>query len=356
MLANRFLTKSSNSMSCPEITTGPKRAQRQLWRTPSWLSRPAWLFLLAATSLMVVPLDSASAKRLKDRRHHFVAGRASHHALGGRASRHARAASGRHAHRFVQQRQDPAVHTGIVPLANTTWDRPVMSPVVIAAILDSAREMRVDPDLLSTICWRESRFDPAARNHQSSATGLLQFTSGTWLQAVHDYGAKHGAAAYAAIIHRQPSGDFTVDGRHGREEILKLRNDPVLSAGLAAETMARQVAVSRDWIGREPTSTDLYLLHVLGRSGSARFLAAVNERPAASTLAVANPKLLRNAGLLAQDGRPMTVASTYAAVGLMLEALRMHSGVQVQAKQSEPPAVEAEPVAVSQTVEAGQGI
>ena len=217
------------------------------------------------------------------------------------------------------------VHPGVVPLVNTVWDDPTLPPAVLRAIRDAARDTDVDPGLLMALAWRESRFDPQAKNSQSSATGLLQFTSGTWLQTVREFGAQHGAGGYASAIRKDQSGELTIRSPRMRTAILKLRSDPVLSARLAAESLGRQRAAMQLLLERDVTAADLYLRHVLGPSGAAQFLTAVAERPSASSLKVASSKTLRNAGLLARDGRPMTVASTYAAVKAMLDALRARS-------------------------------
>ena len=81
----------------------------------------------------------------------------------------------------------------------------------------------------------------------------------------------------------------------------------------------------KERLGREVTLTDLYLLHVLGPTGAFRFLEAVAQRPRVSSQSVASLRTLRNAGLLARDGRPLTVADTYAAVRAMLAEQRRHS-------------------------------
>ena len=216
------------------------------------------------------------------------------------------------------------LHAGVEPLVNSTWDNPAVPPAVLAAILDATQASDVAPDLMMTLAWRESRFAPAARSRLSSATGLLQFTSATWLQMVREFGSKHGAARYADAIQRERSGDYTFQGAHMQEAILRLRTDPVLSANLAVEMLGRQRTALQASLTRTATPTDLYLTHVLGPSGSTRFLAALERRPSASMLEVANRRVLRNAGLLARDGRPMTVANTYAAVQNMLADQRTH--------------------------------
>lgn len=217
-----------------------------------------------------------------------------------------------------------AVHRGVVPLANTAWDDPAVPPAVLDAIHTAAHESGVDPHLLTAIAWRESRFDPNALNRQSSAMGLLQFTSGTWLRAVRDYGSEHDVADYAAAIRTSRSGDLVIP-EEVKSAILDLRSNPVLSAKLAADSMKRERIVMEARLGRRVTSADLYLVHVLGPAGAMRFLEAVAKRPGESSLKVASLTVMRNAGLLAQDGHPLTVANTYAAAKAMLDSQHLHS-------------------------------
>lgn len=239
-----------------------------------------------------------------------------------------------------------AVHRDIVPLANTTWDDPAVPPLVLDAIQAAAHESGIDPHLLAAIAWRESRFDPDARNQQSSAKGLLQFTSGTWLRVVRDYGSAHDVADYAAAIHTSRSGDLVVSDSM-RSAILQLRSNPTLSAKLAAQSMQRQRAVMEAQLGRPVTSVDLYLMHVLGPTGSMRFLTALAKRPGDSSLKVASFKVMRNAGLLAQDGRPLTIANTYAAAQTMLTTQHMHAAPLLAAVGAEDASAPAPPPLVA---------
>lgn len=213
------------------------------------------------------------------------------------------------------------MHKGLVPLSNTTWDNPQISPAVMEAIQTAARESGVDAHLLIAIAWRESRFNPSARSGQSSAKGLLQFTTGTWLQVVRNFGSQHDVGRYAAAIRRDhQSGELVVSGRGTRAAILRMRNDPLLSAKLAAQNMSEQQTAMQHRLGRRVTPTDLYLLHVLGPTGASRFLTAVARHPSESSVEAASYSVMRNAGLLARDGRPMSVRNTYAAARVMLDS------------------------------------
>ena len=258
---------------------------------------------------------SAGAHRLRDAR---IAG-VSRPAHPGRSAGVSRAASSTRAVRSAG-----VVHRGVVPLVNTTWDDPAVPPAILDAIQTAAHESGVDPHLLAAIAWRESRFDPDARNSQSSARGLLQFTSGTWLQAVRDYGSEHDVADYAAAIRTSRTGDLVVPDEV-KSAILQLRSNPNLSAKLAADSMKRERIAMEARLGRPVTSADLYLMHVLGPAGAMRFLDALAKQPNQSSLKVASLKVMRNAGLLAQDGHPLTVASTYAAAETMLDSQHLHS-------------------------------
>lgn len=246
-------------------------------------------------------------------------------------------------------RSAETMHRGALPLVNTTWDDPEVPPAVLDAIQSAARESGIDPHLLAAIAWRESRFDPNARSQQSSAKGLLQFTTGTWLQMVRDYGSQHNVADYAAAIHTDRSGDLVVSEQQMRDAILQLRNDPILSAKLAAENMMRQRTLMQVQLKRRVRPADLYLIHVLGPTGAARFLTAVAKHPKTSSLDVASLTVMRNAGLLARDGQPLSVADTYAATQSMLKAQHMHSAPLLTASKAPDKTASAMPIQVSET-------
>ena len=210
-------------------------------------------------------------------------------------------------------------HGRATPLVNAVWDNPVLQPSVLGAIVNAAGHSDIAPDLLLALAWRESRFTPEARSTLSSATGLLQFTSGTWLQAVHQFGPQYGLADYAAAIHKDPSGEYIVQGQYSQEAVLALRNDPILSASMAGEMLKQSRSVMQASIGRSMRPADLYLTYVLGPAGAARFLTALRQSPSAPVRSVASRRVLRNAGLLAHDGRSLSVRSTYDAIRAMLD-------------------------------------
>jgi soluble lytic murein transglycosylase-like protein len=71
---------------------------------------------------------------------------------------------------------------------------------ILLALQRAEAATGANPALLLAIARRESGFDPAARNHRSSARGLMQFTSATWLEVVRDFGQRHGLAQHAVAL------------------------------------------------------------------------------------------------------------------------------------------------------------
>src|SRR3546814_19077280 len=69
--------------------------------------------------------------------------------------------------------------TSIKPLPQT----PTTAPVLAAVQAASART-GIDFDYLVDVARVESRFDPTAKAPTSSARGLYQFTTQTWLETI----------------------------------------------------------------------------------------------------------------------------------------------------------------------------
>ncbi|MBP0445414.1 transglycosylase SLT domain-containing protein [Roseomonas sp. SSH11] len=185
------------------------------------------------------------------------------------------------------------------------------------ALERAERASGLNADVLRRIADRESRLNPLARNPASSATGLMQFTRDTWLEAVRDFGSRHGLAGYAAVLVTDRDGNISVrDGRVLRR-ILRLRENPALSAILAAERLKQARPVLETSIGRPARAADLYLVHLLGPTGARRFLAALNESPRRSSVAVVGEASKRNPGVFERGGRALPLGKVYAEVAEM---------------------------------------
>lgn len=182
---------------------------------------------------------------------------------------------------------------------------------VMRAIRVAERKAKADPAVLTVIAWQESRFDPKARNQHSSARGLLQFTTVTWLTVVRDFGARHGLARYAAAIKTGRDGRLTVTPHALRRKILALRDNPELAAIMAAERLQQERGALEAQLGRPARPADLYMLHFLGPTGAREFLTALARSPNKPSIDVVGRVAEPNRSLFIRDGHVLTVADTY---------------------------------------------
>src|SRR5579863_385663 len=184
--------------------------------------------------------------------------------------------------------------------------------MVEAAIQRASSATGVDFGFLMGAARRESGYHPTARARTSSATGLFQFTAQTWLATLKQHGAKYGYARYADLIQPGPNGRYHVAGGVARSAVMDLRLDPHASALMAGELAADHAAYLRGRVGREPTSGELYVAHVLGPQGSARLIEAAQTSPAANAAALFPEAAGANRPIFYRAGRAATVAEVYA--------------------------------------------
>lgn len=115
---------------------------------------------------------------------------------------------------------------------------------------------------LNTLIGKESGGNATAKNPNSSATGLTQFTSGTWDQ----------------MMRQHPELGLTPNGRTDPEQ-----------AKRAALAYARDNAAELGKSGHEATPGNLYLGHFLGGGGATRFLNGLRNNPNAPAASYADP-------------------------------------------------------------------
>ncbi len=157
---------------------------------------------------------------------------------------------------------------------------------LVETVVRAARNTDTDPALLMSIADKESAFAPTVKASTSSATGLFQFIDSTWLRVVRDFGAQHGLDKEAAAIDSS-DGAPSISDPAARRRILGLRNDPYLSAILAAEMLKHDTAKIATRIGRELSDGETYLAHFLGPSDAEKFITKLVSEPR-----YAAPKLL----------------------------------------------------------------
>lgn len=142
---------------------------------------------------------------------------------------------------------------------------------------------------LKTVAMLESGGNANAKAGTSSASGMFQFTAGTWQQMTKEMGKNYS---------------------------LEDRFDPKKSAEVMEYFTSKQKGQLEKSIGREASSTDLYMAHFLGAGGAGKFINAMNQNPNAIAAdldpqaAAANKSIFYD-----KQGKARTVAEVYQLMG-----------------------------------------
>jgi hypothetical protein len=194
---------------------------------------------------------------------------------------------------------------------------------IVETIVKASDVTGADPVYMMALADKESSFIPANKASTSSAEGLFQFISSTWLQMVRTYGAKHGLAAEAEAI-QSVKGKLQVADAAARDRILRLRRDPYLSALMAGEMMKRDRALIEKKIGRQLDRSEYYLAHFLGADSASKLMALVDDGSSQSASKTFPAAAKANKSLFyAKDGkktRNLSVAEVYSKIDGMIDA------------------------------------
>jgi len=166
----------------------------------------------------------------------------------------------------------------VVPKDTTKQkDLPQAPREVELAIRNAATKVGVDYGYMMAIAAQESGFKskiPAA-GKKSSAVGLYQFIKQSWLGILHLHGTKHGYVQWSTrISYSRSDKKWVVNPPEDKQKILDLRQEPVLSALMAAEFAKSNETTLKNKLRRAVGPTDLYMAHFLGPDNAAKFLAA----------------------------------------------------------------------------------
>jgi Transglycosylase SLT domain len=176
------------------------------------------------------------------------------------------------------------------------------------AIANATEVVGVDATYMTAVAARESSFDPTVRAEGSSAAGLYQFTEDTWLRALKAFGVRHGLDELAQQITIDEYGDLSV--RHGaRAKLLQLRNDPTLSALMAAELARDNKARLERLLGRDVSPAETYLAHFLGVGQAARIIDAAHSKPHVSGARLLPAAARSNPAVFAPAGHAASAAA-----------------------------------------------
>lgn len=147
----------------------------------------------------------------------------------------------------------------------------VASSRIINAVQTASARTGADFTFLMEKASAESSFNPTAKAHHSSARGLYQFISDTWLRMVKSHGDKFGLGDYADQIEMK-NGKPCVDDCKMKQEILDLRNNPEISALMAGAFSAENGSYLRGHTQGKVGATELSIAHFMGAGGAAKFL------------------------------------------------------------------------------------
>jgi len=185
---------------------------------------------------------------------------------------------------------------------------------IVDAIASASRTSPISFNYLLATARRESGLSSSAKSTTSSASGLYQFVSQTWLATLKAHGAEHGYGAYADAITRMPGGGYTVSDPALKGEILALRQDPTAAATMAAALAEDNAKSLEAQLFRAPSEGEIYAAHVLGASGAARLIAAAAQSPDVGADTLFPEAAAANRGLFYDraTGQPVTVGALYA--------------------------------------------
>ncbi|KAB1070664.1 transglycosylase SLT domain-containing protein [Methylobacterium planeticum] len=202
---------------------------------------------------------------------------------------------------------------------------------IVETILRASAEAGVDPVYMMALADKESSFATRAKAATSSAEGLFQFVSATWLEMIRDFGARYGYESEASAVTGRGAG-ITVTGEAMRERVLGLRRDPYVAALMAAELIKRDRARIEARIGRDLKTSELYLAHFLGTTSAGRFLALSAEKPEKDAQKEFRSAARANRSLFTEKAgkgrRSLTVAEVYERIdGMIDRRLSQYEGV-----------------------------
>src|SRR5258706_2041106 len=170
---------------------------------------------------------------------------------------------------------------------------------------------------------QESSFKADAKNRTSTAVGPAQFLETTWLDMVRRHGGAYGLGELADQIHVK-GGKPVVANAKVRAQILELRKDPHLSAGMAARYLEEVGAKLEKSLGPPVSVVEKRMAYLFGPYGASKLLKTAAANPSVSATDVlpnaarANPRLFKDA------------AGAALPAGSMVARLKHQIGVDLQ--------------------------
>jgi hypothetical protein len=175
----------------------------------------------------------------------------------------------------------------------------------------------------------ESDFNPTAGASTTSAHGLYQFIEQTWLATVKEAGGQIGYSQYADAITKTASGDYVVVDPSMRRDIMKLRDDPAVSAAMAGVLTQSNSFQLTGRIGRRPTDSELYMAHFLGVAGASKLINSAVDDPQASAAKMFPGAAAANRSIFYdKQGNARSVSDVYAVLSSRYDSAAGSSATQ----------------------------
>ena len=231
-------------------------------------------------------------------------------------------------------------------LATSAAPPAVTAGAVRGAIARAAQATGVDFSYLLAQARLESSLDPTAHAATSSASGLYQFTRGTWSTMLARHGAALGLGGNAGDATGPASGA-------AQAQLMDLRYDPDTAAMMAAELAGDNTAALTTALGRAPTSGELYLAHFLGAAGATKFLGALATDPGQSAAAVLPQAAASNRAIFFDAGAPRSLGAVMSLLQARLAVAMQDSGDPGNGITG-PVAAPTEPLPIAQQFAAAQ--
>jgi hypothetical protein len=134
----------------------------------------------------------------------------------------------------------------------------------------------------------ESGNNPNAKNPNSTAGGIAQFTDGTW----------------ADLAQRHPELKLTPGGQYDPNQVAR-----------AFPVFTQENATALQGAGIQPTDANLRVAHLLGAQGATGFLTSMAQNPNAPAASMVGPAAVKaNQSLFFQGGQPVSAQEFYGRV------------------------------------------
>ncbi|HYG87864.1 MAG TPA: lytic transglycosylase domain-containing protein [Azospirillum sp.] len=168
---------------------------------------------------------------------------------------------------------------------------------------------------------QESGLNVSARNRSSSAAGPFQFLERTWLDLFRRHGSAYGMGDLARQIENR-NGLPVVRNMAARKQILDLRHDVDVAAGMAARYLAEGRARLEKRLKRPVSEAESRIAYVMGVGGAAKLIRTAEASPGAvaahvlPNAAKANHNLFYDRG----TGRALSARETVARLTNRMES------------------------------------